>query len=74
MSEPLERAEETCKKLGGLLGPAIPPGWGFVLILMNYNQTTPKGRLTYISSCDRETIPTALREMADLLEGGKGEV
>ena len=73
---PLEVVEERTLEIGRFLkAQMMPPGWGFVLMLVNFTEDGEKsGRMTYLSSCDGEAIPTMLREMAEKLEKDKGSV
>lgn len=63
--ETLETAEIRARRYAKYLNTNMPLGWGFVLILVSF-EGDKKG--TYISNCDRETIPAALREFADKIE------
>lgn len=72
--EHLERAEHQAREMGRFLKTMLPSGWGFVLILANFTDRDDARRLTYLSTVDRETIPTLLREMAHKLETGRGKV
>ena len=43
----------------------LPPGWGAVVLFAQHGQ---KGYASYVSSLDRSSIPTFLRECATMIE------
>lgn len=45
--------------LGGVVGRALPDGWGFVLLLFTYGEG---GSLFYISSANREDVIATMKE------------
>jgi len=50
---------DTLNKLGGVVGNALPEGWGFTLLLFSYG---PDGQLFYISSAQRADVLNMMRE------------
>jgi len=61
----LLRAEEEARRIGRALKAAMPPGWGFTLLLLSYGED---GFATYLSSCDRADMIAALKELVKKLE------
>ena len=61
----LEQAEMQAQVLGRKIGPHLPPGWGFCLMLFSWG---PGGLMTYISNGQREDVIKALRELCDRME------
>lgn len=61
----LEEAERKCRDIARRIKAEMPPGWGFTVILNSFGEN---GLMTYLSSCAREDMIKALREMADKLE------
>lgn len=64
----LAEAERTAQKLAQIIGPAFPPGWGFVLITMSFG---PAGHMTYVSNSNREDVIKLLKETVQVLEKGE---
>lgn len=66
----LEQAENKARRIGEALRDAMKdlPGWGFTVILTSFGDN---GLTTYLSSCNRQDMIKAMREMADHLEKGK---
>ena len=65
----LEEAEIVARRLSKNIKENCPKGWGFILMLCSFEEPGVDGGLsTYASNCHPETIPTALREFADMLE------
>lgn len=67
----LEEAEREAQRIGRMVGTRTPSGWGFLLCLTQYGE---RGLMTYVSSCERETIPQFCRELARRLETGDGSL
>lgn len=61
--KPLEEAEKSAQRIARTIDPMLPEGWGFCLLLVNFNMKQGEGRLNYISSVSRETVPEMLREL-----------
>ena len=59
----LEEAEKSAQRIARMIDPMLPEGWGFCLLLMNYNMRPDVGRLNYISNVDRKAVPDMLREL-----------
>lgn len=65
----LEDAEVVARRLSRHITESCPKGWGFILMLCSFEEPGVGGGLsTYSSNCHPETIPTALREFADMLD------
>jgi hypothetical protein len=47
------------QRLGGVVGEALPEGWGFNLLLFTYGKG---GSLFYISSAERGDVMAVMRE------------
>jgi hypothetical protein len=47
------------QRLGGVIGEALPAGWGFNLLLLQYGEG---GSLFYISSAERQDVIAVMRE------------
>lgn len=62
---PLHVAEQTARDIGRVLKDAMPPGWGFTLMMFSYGEN---GHTTYISSAKREDVIKALAEMIEKLK------
>ena len=61
--EPLEAAEKAAQRIAQTISPMLPEGWGFCLLMVNYNENQEDGRLNYIANVDREHVPGMLREL-----------
>lgn len=70
----LEVAEREAQRIARMVGTRTPPGWGFLLCLTEFGEEGVGGRMTYVSSCERETIPQFCRELARRLETGEGSL
>lgn len=68
----LEESEVVARRLGKLIGGALPPGWGFVLTLGTYGEEN--GFVTWISSIERPGAIKMLREMIEKMERGEPDV
>lgn len=68
---PLESAEVVARDIGRKLTDAMPPGWGFALVLFTFGEG---GFLTYMSNAQRADMVKALRECADKIETGDDHV
>ena len=53
------------REIGRVLKAAMPPGWGFTLLLFSYGGD---GFLTYLSSAERPDMIAALEEMLTKLK------
>ena len=62
---PLEVAEKTARDLGRIIQGAMPPGWGFTLMMFTYGEG---GQTTYISTAKREDMIKALHEFIGVLQ------
>lgn len=60
-------AKETLNDIGDTLSKAIPPGWGFALLMFEYG---PDGTMSWISSAQRADMCNALEEMLFKLRKG----
>lgn len=60
-----EQAETRLREIAGLIGPACPAGYGFLLTFFTFGE---EGDMSYISNADREGAIKLLRELADKLE------
>lgn len=56
-----EEIEVTLKELGAVLGGALPEGWGFTLLLFDFNNATD-GQLFYISNGERKDVIKMMEE------------
>jgi hypothetical protein len=54
-------AERVLKQIGEVLRGAMPPGYGFALLVFSYG---PGGNLFYTASADREGVIGAMQEFA----------
>jgi hypothetical protein len=68
---PLELAERKCGEIGRLIGSQLPPGWGFALIIADFQETG--GNMTYLSNCQRDGMVKLMRECAEKIERGDPE-
>jgi len=64
---PLETAEVVARDIGRIIKRAMPPGWGFFLLLSSFDEP-PAGFWTYLASIEREGAIKFLREAADKIE------
>jgi hypothetical protein len=64
---PLETAETVGMSVGRIIGEAMPPGWGFALILFTMGDSGPQ-YASYVSNGQRADMIKALRECADKIE------
>jgi hypothetical protein len=62
-----EEVRRQANDLGRLIGSAIPPDYGFALLIFGMGES--KGRMNYISNAERETMTEALRELLARWEG-----
>ena len=68
--EPLEKTENTLRRIGQLIGSQCPPGFGFATIFFTFEGGN-QGVASYISNGRREDMIKALRECAFKLEMGE---
>jgi hypothetical protein len=52
-------AEKFLKEIGLMLGRAVPPGYGFTLLLFSFG---PGGHMFYTSNANRDDMVRAMRE------------
>ena len=62
---PLETAEVITRMIGEEIGRRCPPGWAFVLVLVDHGRT---GYKTYVGNLDRDDAVAMLRELANDVE------
>lgn len=55
-----EEAERIINDIGNLLRRAMPPGWGFALLMVEFNKA--EGGTFYTSNCDRNDVCNMMRE------------
>ena len=55
-----EEMEKRLKDLGDVIKKGMPPGWGFTLMMFDYNTT--EGSMFYISSAARGDMIKAMQE------------
>lgn len=49
--------------IGERIGHALPPGWGFALLIFTFNKTEGEdGTMTYISNAQRDDMLRAFQE------------
>ena len=53
--------EKTMQDLGHIIGPLMPKGFGFTLLIFSFQP----GSMFYISNAERDTMIQALREFID---------
>jgi len=58
-------AERAAQETGQRIGAALPPGYGFALLVFSFGEG---GYLTHVSNANREDLVATLRETADVLE------
>lgn len=63
-----EAIREQGSQIGGLIASALPPTWGFALLLFPFDEGG--GRMNYISNAPRDDMMVALRELVAKMEGG----
>jgi len=63
--ETTKAIEEKAREIGKKIHSALPEGWGFVLLVVEFD---PGKQASYISDCSRACTIHALREVADRLE------
>lgn len=61
-----EDIEIRMKELGQLLGGSLPEGWGFTLLLFDFNTT--EGSLFYTSNAAREDVITMMKKFIAMNE------
>lgn len=57
-------AEKAAQSTAALIGDALPPGYGFALLVFSFGEG---GYLTHVSNADRADLVRLLRECADVL-------
>lgn len=62
---PLESAEVVAGDIARVIKGAVPPGWEFFLLLASIGE---HGRMTYMSSIERDDAVKLLREIASKLD------
>jgi len=62
-----EEIRKVANHIGGAIGSALPPGYGFALLVFGLGETA--GRMNYISNADREDMLAALKELVARFEG-----
>ena len=62
-----EAAERALKEIGDLLRTAMPPGFGFSLLIFNLGPGP--GAMFYTSNAERQTMIEAMREFIAKFEG-----
>ncbi len=70
MSEPLERAEVSAKRLGRILTSQMPEGWGYALVMFSNDG---ESGLTFVSNCEREGMIKGLKWFLQQVEQGNVE-
>lgn len=58
-------AEAILRDIGDILKRAMPPGWGFALLMFELGDG---GTMNYLSNADRADMCAALRELLGKLE------
>lgn len=71
--EPLAVAIEKAQAIGRIIKKEMPQGWGFVLILSDFNQEG-SGAMTYLSSIERESCIKMLKEFIAKAESNYPEI
>jgi hypothetical protein len=61
----LAQVEERAREIMREIDSKLPPGWGAMLLFAQFGH---QGYSTYISTMDRSTMPTFLRETATMIE------
>jgi uncharacterized protein (DUF779 family) len=61
--------EGKLKGIGGIIGKTLPKGWGFTLLIFDYNTT--KGSMFYISNGQRKDVIKAMIEFISKQGGDK---
>lgn len=61
-----EDIEIKLKEIGELIGTQLPPGWGFTLLLFDFNN--PKGAMFYISNGQRDDVVAMMKEFIKMKE------
>lgn len=54
-----DEIKKLLREIGGILGPAMPTGWGFTLMIYTFGEG---GTMTYISNAQREDMLAAMQE------------
>ena len=66
--EPIRpEVREQMREIGRLIGSAMPPGFGFALLVFDTNTTS--GFMNYISNAQRDDVLTAMKEFVARSEG-----
>lgn len=55
-------AERVLKQLGQVVGEACPPGYGFSLMIFDFEKLGSTGAMFYISNANREDMINAMQE------------
>ena len=61
----LRQVEDSAQAMMAAIQSKLPPGWGAVVLFSQHGQ---KGYASYVSSLDRSSMPTFLRECATMIE------
>jgi len=64
---PLQQLEATARELGYVIGDKVPNGVGFLLVLFEYSGNL---NLTYLSSGQRPSVITMLKQLLEKLQRG----
>jgi hypothetical protein len=49
-------------EVGRQIGEAMPPGWGFTLLMFTFNTGPGEGVMTYLSNAQREGVLKSMQE------------
>ena len=60
--------EKKLEEMGKIIGGQLPKGWGFTLLMFDYNTT--KGSMFYISNGKREDMVKAMMEFISKQQKG----
>lgn len=63
-------AERAAQATAQQIGRALPPGYGFALLVFSFGEG---GYLTHVSNAERADFVKVLRETADILEANRDE-
>jgi aminopeptidase-like protein len=70
LAEAIEKAKET----GRYIKSQMPKGWGFVLVLREFNEEGEGGAMTYLSSIERDGCIKMLKEFIQKVENDEPEI
>jgi hypothetical protein len=68
MSEPTNDVRERMQETARMVAATLPPFTGFIIFA--FDVETDKGRMEYISNCDRRDCVEALKEWIEKTEQG----